>query len=137
MISSHDKFSFKYGYVEMRAKIPKGNGFWSVFWLLSQNKNWPPELDVAEFIGSNTTNVHMSLHYDQGGHQNSTGWWGGKEGMDFAKDYHTYGVEWTADKIVWYVDGVERRRYTGEGIPQEPMYVLANLAVGLQNSVIT
>lgn len=130
MIASHDKFSFQYGYVEMRAKVPKGNGFWSDFWLLSQNKKWPPELDIAEFIGSNTTNVHMSLHYDQGGHKNSTGWWGGKEGMDLAKDYHTYGVEWTADKIIWYVDGVERRRYTGEGIPQEPMYVLAILAVG-------
>jgi beta-glucanase (GH16 family) len=50
--------------------------------------------------------------------------------MDFAKDYHTYAAEWSADKIVWYVDGVERRRYTGAGIPQDPMYVVAILAVG-------
>ena len=127
MISSHDKYSFKYGYVEMRAKIPSGNGFWSDFWLLSQNKNWPPELDIAEFIGSNTNNVHMTLHYDKGGHQSSSGYWGG---TDFSTDFHTYAVEWTADKIVWYVDGVERRRVAGEGIPSEAMYVIAMLAIG-------
>ena len=127
LISSHDKFSFKYGYAEMRAKVPRGNGFWSDFWLLSQNKNWPPELDIAEFIGSNTNNVHMTLHYDKGGHQSSSGYWGG---TDFAADFHTYAVEWTAEKIVWYVDGIERRRYTGGGIPNEPMYVVAMLAIG-------
>ena len=130
MVASHDKFSFQYGYVEFRAKVPKGNGYWPTLWLLSQNRNWPPELDVAEFVGSNTKNVHMTIHYNQGGHKNSSGWWGAEEGMDFSKGYHTYGVEWGPDKIVWYVDGVERRRYTGAGIPQEPMYVTATLALG-------
>lgn len=127
MIASHDKFAFQYGYAEFRAKVPKGNGYWPTLWLLSQNKNWPPELDVAEFVGSNTNNVHMTLHYNDGGHKSSSGWWGG---LDFSADYHTYGVEWTSDKIVWYVDGVERRRYTGPGIPQEPLYVTATLALG-------
>lgn len=128
MISSHDKFSFSYGYVEMRAKVPKGNGFWPTFWLLSQKKSWPPELDIAEFVGSNTKNVHMTIHYDEGGHKSSSGYWGG--GEDFSNDYHTYAVQWEPDKIIWYVDGVERRRYTGAGIPQSSMYVVATLALG-------
>lgn len=127
MIASHDKFAFQYGYAEFRAKVPKGNGYWPTLWLLPQSKNWPPELDVAEFVGSNTNNVHMTLHYNSGGKQSSTGWWGG---IDFSADFHTYAVEWAPDKLVWYVDGVERRRYTGEGIPQEPMYVTATLALG-------
>ena len=130
MISSYKSFAFQYGYVEMRAKIPKGNGLWPNFWMLPKDKTWPPELDIAEFVGSNPTNVHMSLHYDDGkGHTNSTGWWGGKEGMDFSKGYHTYAVQWEPDKIIWYVDGVERRRYTGAMIPNKPMYVVANLPV--------
>ena len=127
MVSSHDKFSFKYGYAEMRGKIPKGNGFWPNFWLLPQNKNWPPELDIAEFVGSNTSNVHQTLHYDKGGHQTSSGYCGG---ADFSAEYHTYAVEWSPLKIVWYVDGKECRRYTGEGIPTEPMYLTATLAIG-------
>ena len=36
MISSHDKFAFQYGYAEMRAKYPKGNGVWATFWLSIQ-----------------------------------------------------------------------------------------------------
>lgn len=127
MIASHDKFSFQYGYAEFRAKVPKGKGYWSTLWLLPQNKTWPPELDVAEFVGSNTNNVHMTLHYNNGGHKSSSGWWGG---TDFSADYHTYAVEWTQDALVWYVDGVERRRYTGEGIPKNPMYLTATLAIG-------
>lgn len=130
MIASHDKFAFQYGYVEFRAKVPKGNGFWPTLWLLSQNKNWPPEIDVAEFVGSNTNNVHMTIHYKNGSgaHESSSGWWGG---IDFSGGYHTYGLLWEADKLVWYVDGVERRRYTNSGnIPDEAMYVTATLALG-------
>lgn len=127
MVSSHDKFAFQYGYAEMRGKIPKGNGFWPDFWLLSQNKNWPPELDIAEFVGSNTNNVHQTLHYNSGGHKSSSGYCGG---ADFSADYHTYGIEWSPDKLVWYVDGNVCRTYTGEGIPQESMYLTATLAIG-------
>ncbi|PSB44121.1 hypothetical protein C7B80_21850 [Cyanosarcina cf. burmensis CCALA 770] len=130
MIASHDKFAFQYGYVEFRAKVPKGNGFWPTLWLLSQNKNWPPEIDVAEFVGSNTNNVYMTLHYQNGSgaKDSSSGWWGG---IDFSADYHTYGLLWEADKLVWYVDGVERRRYiNSDNIPDEPMYVAATLALG-------
>jgi beta-glucanase (GH16 family) len=40
-------------------------------------------------------------------------------------------VDWQPKEIVWYIDGVERRRYThGDHIPAEPMYLLLNLAVG-------
>jgi beta-glucanase (GH16 family) len=128
MIASHDKFSFQYGYAEFRAKVPKGNGFWPTFWLLAQDKSWPPEIDVAEFIGSNTNNAHLTLHYRSGGqHKSSTGW---ASGADYSAGYHTYAVEWAPDKIVWYVDGVESKRYTGEGIPQQSMYLTATLALG-------
>ena len=44
---------------------------------------------------------------------------------------HTFGVDWEPNAIVWYIDGVERFRYTRTNrIPNAPMFVLANLAIG-------
>jgi len=130
MISSHDKFFFQYGYAEMRAKFPKGNGFWATFWLGSQKKVWPPEIDIAEFLGSNTKTMHMTLHYatPSSPHEQTSSWW---VGPDFSADYHTFGLEWTPEKLVWYIDGVEYKRYTQrENIPDHPMYVMATHALG-------
>lgn len=130
MVSSHDKFFFQYGYAEMRAKFPKGNGFWATFWLGSQKKVWPPEIDIAEYLGSNTKNMHMTLHYKTSSspHEYTSSWW---NGPDFSADYHTFGLEWTPEKLVWYIDGVEYKRYTQrENIPDHPMYVMATNALG-------
>lgn len=130
MISSHDKYAFQYGYAEMRAKVPKGNGFWPNFWLLSQKKSWPPEIDIAEFVGSNINNVHMTLHYKNSSsqHESASNYWGNQ---DFSTDYHTYALQWDPNKIVWYVDGKERHSYTVSGnIPHEPMHVVATFALG-------
>jgi beta-glucanase (GH16 family) len=131
MISSHDKFAFQYGYAEMRAKMPKGRGFWTTFWLGSQGKKWPPEIDIAEYLGSEPNNVHMTVHYSTPTSKHQSSPWG-YTGADFSADYHTYAVEWNPKEIIWYVDGIERRRrFTAtENIPHEAMYVMATFALG-------
>jgi len=130
MIASHNKFAFQYGYVEMRGKVPLGKGFWPTFWLASEDRNWPPEINIAEFIGFSMQKVLMVVHYinDSGKPAYSSSYWGN---TDFSQDYHTYAALWEPDKIIWYVDGVERRRYlVKRHIPQVPMYILSTLAVG-------
>jgi beta-glucanase (GH16 family) len=130
MVSSHDKYSFKYGYIEMRAKMPKGSGLWPAFWLIPQRRNvWPPELDVMEYLGHDPQGVYMTIHYKTAnGKANSGTYW---NGPDFSADYHTFAMQWEPDRIVWYIDGVERKRYeVAANIPAEPLYIVANLAVG-------
>lgn len=130
MIASHDKYSFKYGYTEIRAKMPNGQGLWPAFWLAAQDRTWPPEIDILEILGHETNRVHMTVHYGQDWPNNlsSTGSW---VAPDFSADYHTFAVQWSPERIIWYVDGVERKRYeTAANIPAKPMYILANLAVG-------
>ena len=130
MVSSHNKYAFQYGYVETRAKVPKGKGLWPTFWLSAEDRSWPPEINIVEFAGTNMQKFLMVLHYinAKGKPAYSALYWGN---TDFSQDYHTYAVLWEPDKIIWYVDGVERRRYSiMANIRQVPMYVLATLAVG-------
>ena len=158
IISSQDSFAQKYGYFEVRMKIPAGQGFWPAFWLLAQPSPlpastpwpnsavfWPPEIDVMENKGSDLSVIYMTNHYSAyypiPGNEENNWAWGGIHGdntqgdtADYSQDFHTYGVDWEPDQIVWYVDGIERYRTTqhvppGSLIPGK-MYVLANLAVG-------
>jgi beta-glucanase (GH16 family) len=128
MIASLGKFAQQYGWFEIRAKFPKGKGFWPAFWLLPVTKQWPPEIDVLEILGHEPEKIYFSTHWqDAGGHhQSKTQEY---RGPDFSADFHTVALEWKPGEVIWYVDGVERAR-SSAGVPAEPMYLIANLAVG-------
>lgn len=130
LIQTSGKFSYKYGYAEVRAKTTKGKGFWPTFWMLPQDYSWPPELDVLEQIGSLPNVNFMSIHHkqDDGSHAYVQQTY---EGPDFTAGFHVYGMAWTSDTLTYYVDGVERASYHQKyKIPNTNMYLLLNLAVG-------
>lgn len=130
MVTSFERFSQQYGWFEIRTRVPKGQGLWPAFWLLPVTKEWPPEIDVLEILGHETDKVYFTTHWSNpttvNSHQFKTGSY---MGPDFAEDYHTFAVEWQPGLCIWYVDGQEQYR-SMTGIPDEPMYVIANLAVG-------
>jgi beta-glucanase (GH16 family) len=128
IICSYGKFSQKYGWFEIRARFPSGKGYWPAFWLLPDNRRWPPEIDILEILGHEPAIAHFTVHFrdEQGRHREDSHQW---KGPDFSADFHTFAVDWEPGLIVWYVDGVERARTT-KGVPDEPMYVIANLAIG-------
>lgn len=124
------RFSFRYGYVEVRAKVPAGQGLWPAIWLLPTDHGSTPEIDVMEILGHRPDRIEMNYHYDAGlgspGNKGSN--W---DGPDFSADWHRFAVEWRPDAIIWYVDDEERWRFADrELIANEPMYLLLNLAVG-------
>lgn len=124
-------FHQRYGWFEIRCKMPLGKGLWPAFWLLGENGTaGVNEIDVHEFLGDTANALHMTVHWGQSysvGHLSD-----GKTliGPDFTVDFHTIAVDWDAERIVWYVDGVEQFRHTGEGVPQVEMYIITNLAIG-------
>ncbi|MGF7155683.1 Ca2+-binding RTX toxin-like protein [Novosphingobium gossypii] len=122
------KFTFaqQYGFFEIRAQMPEGNGFWPAFWLLPTDNSWPPELDVFEQHGKDPNVLYMSTHGTSTGKT--------LEGQDRAivdtTQMHTYGVDWNADRIIFYIDGVEVARQVTPTAMRKEMYMLVNLAVG-------
>ena len=64
------KRTMLYGYIEARIRVPEGRGLWPAFWMLSADYGWPPEIDIMEILGHDTSTTHMNLHWnDAGNHQ--------------------------------------------------------------------
>lgn len=125
------RFTFTYGYVEMRARMPSGAGLWPAFWLLLPQGRWDSEIDVIEVLGSAPSVAEMHFHYvDEEGTRRDDG--ASHYGPDFSQDFHTFGLEWSPTAIRWFIDGVEARPAitSAEHIPDEAMYLIANLQVG-------
>jgi beta-glucanase (GH16 family) len=128
MVTSYGSFAQRYGYFELRARLPAGKGLWPAFWLLPRHGESPPELDVMEHLGAEPDVVHLTQHYltHEGERRSHKGQW---SGPDFTAGFHTFGLSWSPDRIAWFVDGTER--FASEShIPDEEMYLLVNLAVG-------
>ncbi len=142
-INTQNKFSFKYGKIEARIKLPYGKGMWPAFWLLGVNINsvgWPScgENDIMEMIGGNgrtsTTVFSDSTVY-------GSAHWGGDYSRSytlnsgtFADDYHIFSITWDRKQIVWYVDSIAYSSIdiTPAGLSafQNKFFIILNLAVG-------
>lgn len=126
-----DRFSFKYGYVEVRARIPSGAGLWPAIWLLPSDHDSIPEIDIMEVLGHAPDVLEMHYHSRVNGAKQADGT--NAVVGDLSTGWHDYAVEWSPQAIVWRLDGKEIWRYTDrERIAgtNQPMYLLINLAVG-------
>ncbi len=129
MVSTHNTYSFQYGYIEMRARLPKGAGLWPVFWLMPATKQWPPEIDILEVLGKDPGVVYQSVHYADPNGRDAWITQAYTSTVDLTAGFHDYGLLWTPDTLVWYVDGVPTNTLN-QRVPQEQMYVLLTHAVG-------
>ncbi len=124
--SSRPRFAFRYGRAEIRARVPAGRGLWSAFWLLPADRESKPEIDVMEILGHDPDNVLMHLHPGNGKASLGSEW----RGRAIATGWHTFAIDWRPGRLTWLVDGVQRWRVRGDSVPDEPMYLVVNLAVG-------
>lgn len=126
-ISTERKFSFLYGRVDVRAKLPGTKGLWPAIWLLPADGSWPPEIDVMELLGHLPRRDFMTFHWGtrRAQQQDQSKF----DGPDFTADYHIFSMEWSPGQIRWLIDGVERKVITNN-VPDKPMYLIINTAVG-------
>jgi beta-glucanase (GH16 family) len=122
LITTQPSFSQRYGYFEMRARLPQGKGLWPAFWLLPADLSWPPEIDVMESVGD-PTRAYVTAH-------SKTAKAEGIEVRLTPGEFHVFAVSWGPEMLVWYVDGREVGRQPTPPDLNKPMYMLANLALG-------
>lgn len=127
LLTTYGSFSQTYGYFEMRADMPNNHGVWPAFWLLPADGSWPPELDVVEMRGQDPNTVQVSAHSNETGSRTTVS---SAVNVTNTEGFHNYGLLWTEDELVWYFDDVEVFRTDTPDDMHEPMYMLANLAVG-------
>jgi beta-glucanase (GH16 family) len=122
MVTTFDSFNFKYGAVQVTARLPFGQGLWPAIWLIPADGSWPPEIDVVEHWDTQLTSS-ATLHY---GKQNKQ-----QRGIvsfpQADQGWHTYTLYWTQSRITIYYDGTLALTTT-TNIPRQPMYLLLDLA---------
>ncbi|TDH58895.1 glycoside hydrolase family 16 protein [Dankookia rubra] len=126
VITTATSFAQRYGYFEARLDLPAGKGFWPAFWLLPASGAWPPEIDIMEALGQDPTTAYASLHSGTSGNSTIPV----KALYDLSTGFHTYGLDWKADTIAWFIDGIEVARAATPADMNQPMYMVLNLAVG-------
>jgi beta-glucanase (GH16 family) len=140
-LTTQNRASWKYGRIEVRAKLPAGRGMWPAIWMLGTNKGsvgWPAcgEIDIMEYVGYNPHTIYGTVHTEKFNHVKKT-----QKGskIDLQKpyeDFHLYMIEWDSQKIDFFVD--DRKYFTfnndGTGVAAWPFgsehYLILNIAVG-------
>ena len=148
-ISTQNLKTFTYGRFEVKAKVPKGQGYLPAFWLMANDENvygqWPRcgEIDCMEVMGQDTNKLYGTIHYGNP-HAESQGTYTIKDGKEsFSDGFHTFTCDWEPGKITWYVDGIKYHEESnwhstteGQGTLtypapfDQPFYIILNLAVG-------
>jgi beta-glucanase (GH16 family) len=135
------RFEFRYGKVEVRAKLPTGRGTWPAIWMLGTSISrvgWPAcgEIDIMENVGFDPLRVHASIHTTAYNHTMGTQKTASSVVSDPSADFHVYSTEWYPDHIDTFVDGVRYFTFRNEGTGSAawpfdaPQYLLINLAIG-------
>lgn len=140
-IVTRGRQAFRYGRIDIRAKLPGGQGIWPAFWMLGSSMDqvgWPAagEIGIMELIGGQgrENTVHGTLHWRQdGGHLYEGGAITLPSG-DFSDQFHVFSVVWNESSIRWLVDGhgYLEQDISGRAFDafRQPFYLLVNLAVG-------
>lgn len=131
-------FSFRYGYVEVRARFDCANGVWPAIWLLPRSGGWPNggEIDIMEHL-NHQKHVWQTIHLlRNSGSGDSSNTVSPQPAINDVTGWHTYGVEWVPGRITFYVDGRKTGSFTPAGFTHWPFdrdvefYLLVDQQIG-------
>lgn len=140
-INTQNKFSVKYGRIEMSAKLPKSNGVWPAFWTLGTTGSWPRggEIDIMEYYPNfaGSTNFTAAYHWSPAANT-PNGWTRYMTNVTPYDGFHNYALEWSSTEMKFYFDNtLFATLNSSDVVPisgtdpfNNPQYLLLNLAMG-------
>jgi len=154
-LTTRGLFEKEYGRFEARIKVPFGQGYWPAFWLLGVPRTinvdgeevleeWPAvgEIDIMEYLGDEPTTVFGTLHGPGFSGAESISKDFNLENDRFDSNFHVFGIEWSPNRVNYYVDDVLYHSLTPEDVDEEtdgegewvfnnrPFYIILNVAIG-------
>jgi len=139
-LTTQGKESFQYGRIDIRAKVPYGQGVWPALWMLGDNfgsAGWPTcgEIDIMELIGGdgyNDRTVYGTAHWSNNG---SHAEYGGNKSLPLGEKYndefHVFSIVWNSSSIRWYVDNSPYHTMNTAALTafQNKFFFILNIAV--------
>ncbi len=133
------KQNIRFGKIEVKAKLPEGQGIWPAIWLLGDNRetiDWPGcgEIDIAEVLGHEPSVLHATIHFTNGDQKyESIQKTKQSSGLSYSEAYHVFAVDWTPELLTFMVDDTEVGQIPIEDGMKEflrDFYLILNVAVG-------
>ncbi|MEO6820454.1 MAG: family 16 glycosylhydrolase [Ginsengibacter sp.] len=125
-MTTQNKKSFKFGRIDIRAKLPVTKGMWPALWMLGSNISsmpWPKcgEIDIMELVGLDPKKVQGTGHFaSSAGVHDSRGGGYSLSSEDFSQKFHVFSILWAQDSITWLVD-------------DKPFYTMTKASAGTDN----
>lgn len=142
---SRNNGDWRYGKIEVSAKLPNVLGSWSAIWMLptvSQYGTWPRsgEIDIMEYVVQDKDIIHGTVHTSKYNHLDGTQQGFSKPVANVSDTFNTYTIEWLPDQIRFYINDVFVHRFmpglylncpTSQHWPFDiPFHIILNIAVG-------
>lgn len=136
ILTTDESVEQRYGYFEARLRAPRAAGYWPAFWLWCKEDSG--EIDIAEFQTTEPDHVYASTHQRM---EKAPGNGFRKLAAQIDKtdevappvfgiaDWHTYGLAWTKDALVWLIDGKQVKRVSPHTF-HSPCFVILTNGVG-------
>lgn len=138
---TRNKGDWKYGRIEVMARLPHGRGTWPAIWMLPTHwvyGAWPKsgEIDIMEYVGFDPGVVHGSIHTEAYNHIIGTQKTDTIIVPDAETNFHLYAIEWDAEKIDFFVDSRKYFTFVNEHTGyqvwpfDQAFHLILNIAVG-------
>ncbi len=135
------KGDWKYGRIEVKAKLPTGRGTWPAIWMLPTDwvyGGWPSsgEIDIMEHVGYDPTVIHGTVHTEAYNHKIGTQVGSQLKIPTAFSEFHIYAIEWDEEKIDFYVDDNKYFTFNNENKSfrewpfDKRFHLIMNIAIG-------
>ncbi|MCK5170449.1 MAG: family 16 glycosylhydrolase [Bacteroidales bacterium] len=129
LVNTGQYFRQQHGLFTAKIKVDHSYPVHHAFWLLGEKIT--PEIDIFKYGKKSSSKLEVANYWNGDGNikknKKSLG------GVNFAKDYFIYSLEWTKDKLTWKINDVVLHEQT-TGIPDEPMYIVLSSGISQEGN---